>query len=106
MNITILPYSVSFIQKYAFFYCLNLKYINFPISVKSVDEYAFVKCKSIRCPTIENTIVDYISMLVKSGIRHKYIYINNSISCEDIEITHNIKPQIMINGRYKDIRKR
>ncbi|EAY14969.1 hypothetical protein TVAG_396990 [Trichomonas vaginalis G3] len=74
-NITILPNTVSLIEKYSFNNCLNLQHINFPLSVETVESHSFYECHSIRCPLIiENTKLDYIRMIVYSGIPRKLIF--------------------------------
>ncbi|EAY14975.1 leucine Rich Repeat domain protein, putative [Trichomonas vaginalis G3] len=77
-NITILPSSVSLIEKYSFNNCLNLQHINFPLSVQNVESHSFVECRSIRCPLIiENTKLDFLRMIIYSGIPRNLI-----VSCK------------------------
>ncbi|EAY14966.1 surface antigen BspA-like [Trichomonas vaginalis G3] len=94
-NITILPNSVSLIEKYSFNNCLNLQHINFPLSVEAVESFSFNECHSICCPLIiENTKLDYIRMIIYSGIPRHLI-----LSCEVIHDTRNFEtPYCYGNG--------
>ena len=72
-KINITSDSVSVIEKHSFYNCLNLKYINFPLSVSDVEVNAFHDCESLQCPVIENTSPDYLHMIAESGIPHKLV---------------------------------
>ncbi|EAX97753.1 Leucine Rich Repeat family protein [Trichomonas vaginalis G3] len=77
--------SVSVIEDHSFNKCLNLKYINFPLSVSDVEIDAFHDCKSIRCPLIiENTSTDYLKMIVSSGIPRRLM-----VSCHIAHVSKN-----------------
>ncbi|EAX88888.1 surface antigen BspA-like [Trichomonas vaginalis G3] len=66
--------SVYLIEEFSFNNCINLKYINFPLSVQTVQPIAFNECRSIKCPLIiENQSSTYIKMLVDSGIPQSII---------------------------------
>ncbi|EAY10326.1 surface antigen BspA-like [Trichomonas vaginalis G3] len=85
-KINITSESVSVIEKHSFYNCLNLKYINFPLSVSDVEIDAFHDCKSIRCPLIiENTSTDYLQMIVSSGIPERLM-----ISCHIAHVSNNL----------------
>ncbi|EAX89386.1 Leucine Rich Repeat family protein [Trichomonas vaginalis G3] len=78
--------SVSVIEDHSFNKCLNLKYINFPLSVSDVEIDAFHECKSIRCPLIiENTSTEYIQMIVSSGIPKTLM-----VSCHIHHVSKNL----------------
>ncbi|EAY14955.1 hypothetical protein TVAG_396850 [Trichomonas vaginalis G3] len=86
-NISILPKSVSLIEKYSFNNCKNLQHINFPFSVRSVEYHSFVECHSICCPLIiEDTKLDYLRMIVESGIPRRLI-----LSCEIYDDTRDFE---------------
>ncbi|EAY17840.1 hypothetical protein TVAG_010640 [Trichomonas vaginalis G3] len=88
-NITIISDSVSVIEDHSFNNCLNLKYINFPLSVSDVEIDAFHDCNSIRCLLIiENTSTDYLHMIVSSGIPKRLM-----TSCH---IAHVSKNRLML----------
>ncbi|EAY10314.1 Leucine Rich Repeat family protein [Trichomonas vaginalis G3] len=90
-KINITSDSVSVIEKHSFNNCLNLKYINFPLSVSDVEIDAFHECKSIRCPLIiENTSTDYLQMIVSSGIPRRLM-----ISCHIAHVSNNL-----LNHKY------
>ncbi|EAX97742.1 hypothetical protein TVAG_080020 [Trichomonas vaginalis G3] len=85
-KINITSDSVSVIEEHSFNNCLNLKYINFPLSVSDVEIDAFHDCKSIRCPLIiENTSTDYLKMIVSSGIPRRLM-----ISCHIAHVSNNL----------------
>ncbi|EAY14801.1 surface antigen BspA-like [Trichomonas vaginalis G3] len=86
-NISISNNSVSLIESFSFNKCLNLKYINFPLSVELVSRFAFNECKSIRCPIlIENSTINYLKMINDSGIPLKVI-----VSCQVVRNTNKIE---------------
>ena len=94
-NISILPDTVLIIEKYSFNKCLNLKYINFPYSVETVEFHSFNECPSICCPLIiENTKLDYIRMIINSGIPRNLI-----LSCGVIQGSYNIKMIKLMNNK-------
>ncbi|EAY16126.1 surface antigen BspA-like [Trichomonas vaginalis G3] len=87
VNISLSSESVSHIESYSFNDCKNLKYINFPLSVEIVSTFAFHECKSIRCPlVIENKAIDYIRMIIESGIPPKLL-----ISCRVVHGTNKLQ---------------
>ncbi|EAY14952.1 surface antigen BspA-like [Trichomonas vaginalis G3] len=86
-NISISPNSVSLIEKFSFYSCKNLKYINFPLSVETVESNSFTDCPSLRCPLIiENITIDYLRMIVDSGIPSRLLF-----SCHILAGSYNIQ---------------
>lgn len=86
-NISILSDSVTLIESNAFNSCLNLKFINFPLSIQTVQPHSFNDCPSIRCPLrIENKTLNYFDMIEESGISRNLL-----ISCIDVLRTNNVQ---------------
>ena len=67
---TIIPYSVTAIGNYAFYWCTGLTSINIPNSVISIGEYAFEGCSGLASVSIPNSVrtISDVAFLHCSGL--------------------------------------